>query len=52
MASDREALEMSAWDKLREFADLGYPRSVLRKACNYLGASTKEGAWFEMRDAI
>jgi hypothetical protein len=52
MASDSEAMEASAWDKLREFADLGYPRRVLRMACNYLGATTRERAWFEVRDGM
>ena len=48
----RGAMEASAWDKMREFADLGYPRRVLRMACNYLGATTRERAWFEVRDGM
>ena len=50
MASDRTAMENSAWEKIREFHNLGYPRGMLKAACNYLGASTKERGWFEVRD--
>ena len=52
MASDRKALERSAWDKIVEFRELGYPRRVLRTACNYLGATTGERGWFEVRDQL
>ena len=52
MASDKQAMEQSAWDKITEFRDLQYPRKVLRAACNYLGATTKERTWFDVRDAI
>ena len=52
MASDRQALERSAWDKIVEFRELGYPRRVLRTACNYLGATTGERGWFEVRDQL
>ena len=52
MASDRQALERSAWDKIVEFRGLGYPRRVLRTACNYLGATTGERGWFEVRDHL
>ena len=52
MASDSWAVEKSAWDKIREFAELRYPSRMLRSICNYLGASTRERAWFKVRDAI
>ena len=52
MASDRDALESSGRDKIREFVDLGYPRRMLKAICNFLGASTRERGWFDVRDSI
>ena len=52
MASDRDALYHSALQKLAEFAALQYPRSVLRGVCTYLGATTGEGTWINVRHAI
>ena len=52
MASDKDAMRTSAWDKIAEFIDLSYPTSILRKACNYLGATSHERTWFDIRDAL
>ena len=52
MASDRDAVEQSGWDKVQEFVDLGYPRAMLKSLCNLMGARTRERGWFEIRDAI
>ena len=52
MASDPAALSDGALDKIAEFRRLGYPLNVLRKACTFLGASTGEGTWITVRDAL
>ena len=52
MASDKDALYHSALQKISEFTDLQYPRSVLRGVCTYLGATTGEGTWINVRHAI
>ena len=51
-ASNPTRLYSSALAKVNEFRALKYPLSVLRQACNYLGASGGEGAWIKVRDAI
>ena len=51
-ASDPAAMIPSALDKIAEFRRLCYPASVLWKACNYLGASTGDGTWITIRNAI
>ena len=43
MASDREEKWMSAVDKLREFAQLGYPVAVRREACGVVAAECQDG---------
>ena len=52
MASDTAALYRSAHLKLAEFRRLQYPTNLLRKACTFIAASTGEGAWLGVRDAI
>ena len=52
MASDPDTLYRSALAKVDEFRRLDYPLSVLRKACSYLGASTGEGKWIAVRNAL
>ena len=52
MASDRASLHASALDKIAEFRGLCYPYSVLHKACTYLAASSGEGTWISVRDAL
>ena len=48
-ASDVCQLRISAVAKLREFIRLGYPHSVLFKACSFMGATTSVGTWITIR---
>ena len=52
MASDSEVLYESALAKVAEFRRLCYPQSVLMKACAYLGATTGERRWLDVRDRL
>ena len=52
MASDPQRVREGALDKIAEFRRLRYPLSVLQKACNYLGASSGEGMWITVRNAL
>ena len=52
MASDPRQLYVGAVDKIAEFRRLRYPISVLQKACAYLGASSGEGMWITVRNAL
>ena len=52
MASDREALRDSVLQKLEEFRRLGFPLGLLRGVCNFMGATTGEGAWIGVRNAL
>ena len=52
MASDGAALRLSARHKLAEFQRLRYPRSMLWAACSKMGATTRVGDWFELRDRL
>ena len=52
MASDPATLRQGALEKIAEFRRLSYPLSILRKACNFLGASTGEGTWITVRDTL
>ena len=52
MASDPGCLYRGALDKIAEFRRLHYPMSVLQKACTFLGASTGEGTWITVRNAL
>ena len=51
-ASDPAALREGALDKIAEFRRLHYPLSVLQKACNYHGATSGEGTWITVRNAL
>ena len=46
MASDNGMLIRSALDKLREFANVGYPAGVRRFVCVGLGCETGNDTWF------
>ena len=52
MASGPHILYTSALAKVEEFRRLRYPLSVLHKTCAYLGASTGEAAWLDVRDVL
>ena len=52
MASDEQALRESALQKLAEFRRLRYPIGLLRGVCSFLGATTGNGAWIRIRNAI
>ena len=52
MASDRAALNESALQKLAEFRELAYPKSVLRGVCSYMAATTGQYEWIRVRDEI
>ena len=52
MASDKEALRDSALQKLEEFRRLGFLPGLLRGVCNFMGATTGEGAWIGVRNAL
>ena len=52
MASDRDALRMSANKKLAEFHNLGYPRKMLWTACTTMGVTTRNTIWFRVREQL
>ena len=52
MASDPEASYQGALEKIGEFRRLHYPLSVLSKACSFLGATTGNGGWITVRNAL
>ena len=54
MASDKQTLAESAMQKLEEFLRLRYPirLHVLRGVCNFMGATTGDGTWMGIRNAI
>ena len=52
MASGPEQVFRGALEKIAEFRRLHYPLSVLQKACNYLGATSGEGTWLTVRNAL
>ena len=52
MGSDPVNVADGALAKIAEFRNLRYPISVLRKACNYLGATTGNSVWITVRDTI
>ena len=49
MASDDLAIVESARDKLQEFAHLGYPAKMQRRACQTLATSTGRAVWRRVR---
>ena len=52
MTSDAHSMADSALAKIAEFRRLRYPINVLRKICSYLGATSGNGAWITIRDAL
>ena len=51
MASDTTQLFYSGVEKLKEFAELGYPRGIRRYACTSMVFKTGDRTWFDIRDA-
>ena len=45
MAGDEQQRFISAMHKLREFADLGYPVPMRKRACHRLGRETGRLTW-------
>ena len=52
MSSDPLSMERGALAKIAEFRRLRYPISGLAKACSLLGATTGEGTWITVRNAL
>ena len=52
MASEPQVMRYSAIAKLAEFAKLGYPHTLLRKACTFLAATSGNGTWISVRNTI
>jgi len=52
MSSDDEAIYQSALQKLYEFYTLKYPYKMLWGACTTMGVNTRQGIWFEVRNAL
>ncbi len=48
MASDEEQLRGAATDKLMEFAGLGYPLKVLRRACYKMYGASANPEWVDV----
>ena len=47
-ASDDEMLYRSAWDKIMEFRNIGYPRKELMSVCCRLWVSTENRVWLTL----
>ena len=52
MASDARMRYTSGLAKVAEFRRLRYPLYVLCKTCAYLGASTGDSTWIQIRDYL
>ena len=52
MASDTYALKKSAQQKIAEFIRLKYPIKTLWTACTTMGVTTRDTAWFKVRDIL
>ena len=52
MASDNNMMVPSAFQKIQEFLNVGYPPKLLRKLCAYMGSTTGNGAWIGIRNGI
>ena len=50
MASDKQARITSARQKLMEFERLEYPRRMIWTACTTMGVTTRDTAWFRVRE--
>ena len=48
MASDSHMRVASAYDKLAEFSQLGYPTRMLQYACQRVGRETGHSTWFKI----
>ena len=52
MASDYDVVRSSALQKVSEFAALKYPRKMLWTACTTMGVTTRDTAWFRVREQL
>ena len=52
MASNKHVFISSACNKISEFQQLGYPKSILSGACTFLAATTGNGAWMSVKRYI
>ena len=52
MSSDPLSMERGALAKIAEFRRLRYPITALRRICSYLGATSGEGTWIRIREAL
>ena len=52
MASDSQVLSSSGTQKVAEFKALQYPQKMLWAACTTMGVTTRDTAWFRVRDQI
>ena len=52
LASDNQKMVPSAFQKIQEFLNVGYPPKLLRKLCAYMGTTTGNGAWIGIRNGI
>ena len=52
MASDTYTLRKSAQQKIAEFIRLKYPVKTLWTACTTMGVTTRDTAWFKVRDLL
>ena len=52
MASNKHVFIDSACNKIKEFQDLAYPKSILKGACTSLAATTGNGAWMGVKRHI
>ncbi len=53
MSSDKEALKKGAMEKFCEFRNIQkYPLSICRGVCTYLGATTGERTWIDIRSMV
>ena len=52
IVSDKGALHHSAYKKLGEFLRLGYPKTILKKACARVAWETSNQNWISIRNLI
>ena len=51
-ASDTKALIESGKQKINEFLQLYYPKKMIWRACTTMGVTTRDPAWFRIRDIL
>ena len=51
-ASDTKALIESGKQKINEFLRLYYPKKMIWRACTTMGVTTRDPAWFRIRDIL